>query len=265
MTAITISNLAWEKYEDTAVFKLIQDAHIHSLEISIFRDSNDFSSTEKIIKQLAPYGIKVVALQSLLFRHSELYLFQQKKSREQMLDHLLKVISFAHRTGVKNIIFGCPKNKIRGDMAYQEAFQIAVNFFSRLAQHCESLNIIFCIEPTPSIYGADFICNTEEAVKLVRACDNKFLRVNFDLGASITNKENIKDTILKNAEHIGHFHISEPFLKAIRLNSLFHKGISKIIRHSAYKGPISIEMLPKETNNIESIKRTLSFVQEIYT
>ncbi len=264
MTNIAISNLAWNKQEDVAVLELISNLKINCVEISPFRDDSDLSCAEKLAQQYSLHKIEIVALQSLLFRHSDLHLFQGELLRKRLFNHLLKVIGVAHKIKAKTIIFGGPKNKTLGNLEYKDAFEIAVTFFSQLAKHAESLGVIVCIEPTPAIYKTDFICNTKEAIDLVKKCNNKALRINFDMGAAIENKEDIENIILENAEYIGHIHISEPYLKKINLDTLFHKKIAKAIHDSGYNDVISIEMLRQDFKNIECIGETLSFIKNIY-
>src|SRR5438105_11892903 len=104
------------------------------LEISPFRESADSSvisdySARSLIKRLNKYGIHILALQALLFRYPELTLFKAKSIREKTFDHLVNVIDFANELGAKVLVFGSPKNKIRGKMKYEQAFAITVDFF----------------------------------------------------------------------------------------------------------------------------------------
>lgn len=263
MTNIAISNLAWHKSEDEKIFELMHNLNIRHLEISPFRASVD-PSVNGLLKKLDGYKIYVVALQSLLFRYPELSIFQNQPTRQKIFDHLVKVFKFASEVKAKVLVFGSPKNKIRGTMPYTHAFDIATHFFKKLAKQAKKFNLTLCIEPTPIVYGADFIRNTNEAIDLIKAVDNGSLKLNLDIGSSMLNQERIEEIILRNIKYIGHFHISEPYLETINHNQSFHQSIAQTLYNSAYKGFVSIEMLPNNESNIARVYETLSFIKEIY-
>lgn len=270
MKNIAISNLAWSQTEDDQIFNIMATLQVSLLEISPFRESADKKvmsneSAHNLKKRLHDYGIKVVALQALLYRFPELVIFQDKTTREKTLNHLVHVIDFAHEVGAKSLIFGSPKNKLRGELEYDSAFTIATDFFGRLAERAKLQQVSLCIEPTPAVYGSDFIRNTDETVALLKAVSSSALRLNLDIGSLVVNEENIEDTIQNNMQYIGHVHISEPFLKMITLDSSFHKRIANKLNANSYNGNVSIEMLPQTNQNGDGIYKTLSFIQKIYS
>src|SRR3989338_2099102 len=174
MPTIAISNIAWQIDEDAKIFEVLASLNIHNLEISPFRASADpFIISQEHARsfqnQLSFYGIQVIAVQALLFRHPELVIFKKKVTREKTMEHLVRVINFAHYVGAKTVIFGSPKNKCRGEMAYESALDLAVDFFGRLSRVSEEKGITFCLEPTPETFGADFIRNTKEAMEVIQA------------------------------------------------------------------------------------------------
>lgn len=261
--------MAWAQSEDDRILKSIAALRVSSLEISPFRESAGKSvinsqSARNLKKRLNSYGIKVVALQALLYRFPELVIFEDKTTRERTFKHLMLITNFAHEVGAKALIFGSPKNKLIGKLGYDNAFAIATDFFGRLAEKAKLRGISLCIEPTPAIYGADFLRNTDEVVALLKAVNVSALRLNLDIGALVENRENIESVIQNNIQRIGHVHISEPFLKRINLNLPFHKRIANALNANSYNDTISIEMLPQANNNIDNIYKTLSFVKKIY-
>jgi len=269
MTKIAISNLAWQKSEDERMFDIMRALGISNLEVSPFRDAATISEARKqfddeISKQLSRYGIHIVALQSLMFGYPEATLFKDKDIRSRMFEHLVSVLEFSNRVGSTVIVFGSPKNKIRGKLSHNEAIDIAKDFFKKLADQAKAFNVTFCIEPTPSIYGANFICSTQEAIDFVKAIGHKSLKINLDIGSSILNNEKIEKIITNNIEYIGHLHVSEPYLKTIKLNHYFHRGITQALKSSNYKGIISIEMLSSGKPDIKNISEILSFVKNTY-
>lgn len=269
MIRVAISNLVWRKPRDKQVFGIMRNFGVLNLEISPFRDVTTVSAARKQFNKetsglLKQYGIHVVAFQALMFRYPEVSLFKDETARSGIFEHLVNVLEFANKIGSTIAVFGSPKNKARGGLSYGEAMKIAKNFFRRIAEQAKTFNITFCIEPTPSIYGADFICDTQEAINFIRSVGHKSLKINLDIGSSILNGEDVEKIINKNIDYIGHVHVSEPHLKAINFNQSFHKNIAKALNDSNYNGFVSVEMLPSNRQDIKNISKTISFVKNMY-
>ena len=150
MKNIAISNLAWSQAEDEQIFKIMADLQVSLLEISPFRESADKKainneSARNLKKQMRSYGIKIIALQTLLYRFPELVIFQDKMTRKKTLNHLIRVIDFAHEVGAKSLIFGSPKNKLRKELKYDSAFAIATDFFGKLSERAKLQRVSLCI------------------------------------------------------------------------------------------------------------------------
>lgn len=269
MPNIAISNLAWNESADQQMFEAMINLEISNLEISPFRDAARISEVskqfdDKMPKLLNHYGIRIAALQSLMFRYPEVSLFKDEATCNEIFKHLVDVLRFSNKVGSTVVVFGSPKNKIRGKIPYEKALGIAKNFFEKLASQAKKFNVTFCIEPTPAVYGADFIRNTDEAISLVKAVNHKSLKINLDIGSSILNNEKVEKIIANNIEYIGHVHISEPYLRTINCNNSFHKSIAQALNDNDYKGIISIEMLPTGEFNIKKISEILYFIKNIY-
>lgn len=149
-------------------------------------------------------------------------------------------------------------------MSYNDAFAIAVRFFGSLAQDARPRGVTFCLEPTPEIFGADFIRNTDEAMELIQTVGSDALRLNLDLGALVINGEDPGHIIRTHARYIGHVHVSEPHLRLIHEDKIFHHSVARALRESAYNGIVSVEMLPQASENAMHIAKTLSFVKSLY-
>lgn len=270
MMKIAVSNLAWRESEDEKIFNIMRDLNVLNMEISPFRDANTLTEVKKQFynetsKLLNQYGIRVVAFQALMYRYPEVSIFEGATARNKILKHLRGVLEFLNQIGATVAVFGSPKNKIKGTLSNDEAMNIAKDFFIQIAEQARLYNVIFCIEPTPTAYGADFICNTQEAVDFVKTVSHESLKINLDIGSSILNGEDIEKIINKNIDYVGHVHISEPYLKAINLDQpFFHRSIAKTLNDSKYNGFVSIEIRPSDKQNIENIFKVISFVKNIY-
>ena len=99
-----------------------------------------------------------------------------------MSDFLRRVIDFGAAVGAHALVFGSPKNRLRGSLSSTDALGIATTFFRELGAHAHAQGVALCIEANPTEYGGDFITTTAEAVELCRAVDHPGSRVNADLG-----------------------------------------------------------------------------------
>jgi len=269
MINIAISNLAWRKSEDKKIFTTMRDLGVLNLEVSPFRDAGTLPEAKKQFhketeKLLAQYGIHVAAFQALMFRYPEVSIFEGEAARDGIFEHLKGVLEFMNNVGATVAVFGSPKNKIKGTLSHDEASNVAKNFFGQIANQAKVFNVIFCLEPTPTLSGADFICNTQEAIDFVKFVGHESLKINLDIGSSILNGESIEKMITENIDYIGHVHVSEPYLKDINLDQSLHESIAKTLNSSNYDGFVSIEMLPSDRQDIKNISKIISFVRDIY-
>src|SRR6266498_5383232 len=97
---IAISNIAWDYPEDEAVASILQKYNIEGIEIAptkIWIHPNEVSTVD--VKAYKHYwktkNIAIVAMQSLLFGHPELTLFENAESRKKLFTYLKQIIYLA--------------------------------------------------------------------------------------------------------------------------------------------------------------------------
>lgn len=264
---IVISNLAWEKKEDRKIVPILKKYKIKGIEIAPTKIwKNPTKVSERTINSYRKFwednGIKIIAMTSLLFGHPKLTLFGNPK---KTLDYLKKQALLAKELGVKVMMFGSPKNRIKGGISKKEADKKAVEFFRKISLFIKPLDIYFAIEANPSIYGGDYILTTKEAVRLAKLVKHKNFGINLDPGTMATNREDYDKTVKLALPFTYHAHISEPYLKPIPSGETNHKAYAKALKEYRYKGWLSIEMpLHSESDQLIQIKKTLNFVTSIY-
>src|SRR3989338_2966053 len=267
---IAISNIAWEKSEDKTVLSILKKHHIKGIEIAPTKIwENPIKVENKSIKKYKENwmknGISFVAMQSILFAHPEFTLFDTKEVREKTLQYIVKMINLAQRLGIKAMVFGSPKNRAIKNLSNSEVFEIACEFFSKIADSAKQQDVYFCIEPNPPSYGTNFINNTKEAVDLIKTVNHPNFRLHLDSGALALNEENYEDSIKKGFPYLMHFHISQPYLAHVGKGIVDHKKIAEILKNLHYDKWVSIEMLNKRAkNSADTIDKTLKFVTSLY-
>jgi len=269
---LAISNIAWDKNEDEAVYALMLKYGFTGLEVApgrVFEKPFDacLKSISEFSGELSSYGIKPVAMQALLFGRPDLKIFGPGEIRIQTLEYLKAVILFAQRLGISALVFGSPKNRDTGGMEKATAEKTALFFFRELAVFAARHGARICIEPNPAAYGTDFINTTAEAAAFIRKVNNSGFALHIDTGAIITNGEEKAISAGSFLSMAAHAHVSEPGLDPVPKDSSIeiHKKISMALKKNNYAGWISIEMKkPDAVKRLETIEKALSFVREIY-
>ncbi len=266
---IAISNIAWDKQEDDLVLSVLKKYKVNGIELAPTKIWQDpIKVSEKEIKKYRDYwnrnNIQIVAMQSLLFGHPELTIFQNKEDRKKTIDYLKEIIRIASMLGIKVLVFGSPKNRQTYGLSAKTVQQIACEFFIKLGDIAKKHDLFFCIEPNPKIYGTDFINNTNQAIDLVKLVNHPNFRLHLDSSTMIINHENYDNAIKKSISYIEHFHVSQPNLDVVVNNKTDHKIIAKSLKEAGYKKWVSIEMKSGLGPNAENVEKALSFTTSIY-
>ena len=209
-------------------------------------------------------GLPLVSMQSLLFGSTNCHLFESETSRRNLTEHLKKLIRISSSLGIKNLVFGSPKNRIIPTMMKEDiAKDITVSFFSEIGNFAKMNNTILSIEPNASKYGGNYLTKTIEAIDFIRELKNEGIKLNLDLSTVTLENEGL-DSILEKADGlINHVHISDPFLKPVMSNieKPKHQNYKRSLKNSNYDGSISIEMA---YSSIKETETSIDKVLEVY-
>lgn len=267
---LSISNLAWSPAEDGDIAAVLQSFDVSGIELAPTKIWPDLTQVQEadLIAYSAFWqrqGIRIVALQSLLFGQPELVIFRDRETRSQTLTHLSRVMNFAARLGASILVFGSPRNRLRNGLGAQESQAIAVEFFHRVGELAAQHDVYFCLEPNPVAYGCDFICTATEGVELVRAVNHPHFRLHLDAGGMTLSEECYPAAIAASRDSLAHFHISEPQLAIIGEGHTDHAAVAQALRQTAYDNWVSIEMLNKTAlPNPQAVHKALACATEYY-
>jgi sugar phosphate isomerase/epimerase len=262
---LAVSNIAWEPHEDDLVAAVLRDEQVAAIEIAPtkWRERPYDASASEIDayrQTWADRGLRIASLQALLFGRPDLQLFGD--TRAAMREHLARAIDFAAAVGATALVFGSPKNRLRGTLPADEAGKIAIDFFRDLGAHAVERGAVVCIEANPPEYGGDFITTTAEAIALCAAIDHPGVAINGDLGGMTMSGDNPWPTIASAGHMLGHFHVSEPHL-AEPGAAADHASAAAGLAGIGYKRWISIEMRAAG-DNVERVRRAVRFAKEKY-
>ena len=267
---ISISNIAWEVEKDESIADILNLNNVDAIDVAPSKYLKDFPAIDinsiiSIRNWWEKRGIEIIGMQSLLYGVKNIALFESSIYRNNMKIVLEKVIKIGHLFGAKKLVFGSPKNRLRNDLKQEVINNISSDFFRFVGDISSKYGIIFCIEPNPKEYGCDFINTTSEALELVQRIDHPNIKMQLDTGSLYFSRESINEIIPIASNHIGHIHISEPYLKKICSQNLKHSNIRKSLLGINYSEPITIEMLTSSAkSSLNEIEESINFVVKKY-
>lgn len=266
---LAASNIAWDAADDVAVADLLVAEGFEGVEIAPTRRwPRPLEATDAEMRDYREFwesrGLRIVAMQALLFGRPDLQLFGSDESRRELLQYLEGMFRMAAALGARALVFGSPKNRERGRLDVERATNIATEFFARTAARAEAHGVVLCIEPNPPEYGCDFITTTAEAVELCYAVGRLGFAVQGDLGA-ITMVGDDPSILATNGSNLAHFHISEPNLVETGTGGADHAAAARALADGAYGGWRSIEMRKSvDGPAIDAIARAVRVVRRYY-
>lgn len=268
---IAISSMAWNPEDEHGIIDVLKKCAVTGVEIvptKIWKDLRTVSAREAASYQAiwSQHGVKIVSTQAVLFGFPGLNLFSPDQTvREATVEYTKKAIDVTSYIGATALVFGSAKNRWVPPALGDRHIELAIEFFSHVAEHAKTKNVFFCIEPIPPSYGCNFITNTVEAVDFLERVNHPYLCLNQDTAVMTINGEDYQRAIQMSAPYLRHCHISEPQLGLIGTGSVNHTSVADALRAIGYQHWVSVEMkqdlLP---SNIDAVDRALKFVKRIY-
>jgi D-psicose/D-tagatose/L-ribulose 3-epimerase len=261
---LAMSAIAWEPSDDDAAARILREHGFEGVELAptkIFPRPDEASDTEIAACRAAweKRGLRIVALQALLFGRPELTVFGE--TRDATLEYLARIIRLGARLGAHALVFGSPRNRARGSLPTTKAWARAVEFFRKLGRVAEEAGTCLCIEPNPPRYGADFIVDSEEAVRLVEEVDSPGFGLHLDAACARLAGEDLAARLRASAHVLRHVHLSEVDLAPVRAGGTSDvASIAAALREIHYSGYISIEMKPAGLAAVRSAAESVARV-----
>lgn len=267
---LAISNIAWDISEDLSVAKLLSKFDIRAIDVApgkYFPEPANARDEEiaNVRRWWADHGIRITGMQALLFGTTGLNVFGDKTSQQAMLDHLQAVCRIGAGLGATRLVFGSPKNRDRSNLSDAQALEQAVSFFRRLGDVAQAHDVIVCLEPNPTQYGANFMTTSGETAHVVAAVNHAAIRMQFDTGALTINGESPEAVLGNCVGLIGHVHASEPDLVPLGDGGTDHQLMHKALQQHLPDHVVSIEMVATNGEpHLHSIERALTCAVDCY-
>jgi len=244
---LAVSNIAWPGDAENEVLGCLWTRGIKGIEVAPTRWWPDWKGMSiegapSFGRRYSELGFATPSMQAILFARPMDKLFGNDAERESLTDHLRVCADLAAAIGAKSLVFGAPKNRELNGTPTDKAFDMARELFSEIAPHYEKLDVCLCLEANPTQYGCQFMINSAEAAKLVRAVDSPGIRLHLDTACMYLAGEDLGDAIQRSADVLRHFHVSEPFLGSFEAPVVDHSRAAACLRAQGYGGWISLEM-----------------------
>lgn len=267
---ITMSNIAWPPARSDEVAEYLSTEGVHHIEIAPTIRWEDPSSVD--IEDARAYRawwnsreIAISSMQALLYGRPDLTIFDNAEIRRSTSEYLGSICRLAGWLGAGPLVFGSPKNRLRGKLPQDEAFEVAIEFFAGLAPVAAEHGTAICIEANPVAYGADFILDAGEAASIVRAIDHPGIALHLDTACMYLAGDHPADVVAKYADILHHVHVSEPDLAPVGgVSDVPHVEMATALATIEYENFVSIEMR-STTDPFPAIKRAVSFAQAVYS
>ncbi len=266
---LAISNIAWDPAEDDAVAAVLRRCGATGIEMAPTKWRADpLQATPAEVaayrRAWADRGVPIVSLQSLLFGRSDLQLFGNDATRSALRDFLRRTIDLAAGLGAPVLVFGSPKNRVRGSLPLPDAIAMGSDLLRELGEHAHAQGAALCIEANPPAYGCDFITTTAEAADLCHRIDHPGVRLNGDLGGMTLAGERPAAALAYAAPYVAHFHASEPQLAEFGACA-DHAEAAAGLAAIDYTGWVSIEMRAVGGGgNVAAVERAVDRAMRIY-
>jgi sugar phosphate isomerase/epimerase len=267
---LAISNIAWSPDEDKEIGRILSQYGVNGVEIAPTKIwSKPLEVTNEEIDSYARFwrsrGIKVSSMQALLFGRPDLAIFGTREKRSETLAYLKGIIRLGGRLGAEALVFGSPKNRLRGELNQEQALEIAAEFFREIGRTALQHETVFCIEPNPVAYGCDFITTSAEGRELVAKVDQAGFGLHLDAAAMTMSHEDVEPELSTAIPGLCHFHISEPDLQTIGTGGVDHKLFAQTLRNHGYIRWCSVEMRASGGNrNKATVEEALEKVKQFY-
>ena len=268
---LAVSNIAWPAELDAEIGALMGREHVVGLEVAPTKvHPRPVEATVDDLRRYRDFwalrGVEIVAMQALLFGAGPFQLFGSPGDRAALLDYLAGLYRMAAGLGATALVFGSPKNRLRGEMPLEAARAIAIEFFREAGCRAADFGVWLCIEHNPAAYGCDFVTTATEALALVKDVDTPGFGLHLDTGGLTVEQEStaiLTDPAAK--PWWRHFHVSDPHLEPVGASAGRHAEFGAAVRSSGYAGWVSLEMksLPAG-REIELLQRAIRFARQYY-
>jgi len=263
-----VSNISNSNLNNEQYYSILKHYGIKYIEIAPtkFGSWNDMFTNiinfTNIKNKMELFGLNLYSFQSITYNITN-NIFDDNNS--ELILHLQKVIDLACNNGIKNIVFGCPKNRKILNASNINNDSKFIDVFIKLGNYINDRDLIISIENNSKKYDCNYLNTIEEVGEFVIKINHTKIKMMVDIGNCIMENDNIENLIYYK-DIINHIHISMPFLNPlINYNSKIYIQFIQILKQINYDKVISLEFLNNNENELEKLNKSLSNFLHICT
>lgn len=248
MTQLSISNIAWPTELRNEIYAELADADVIGLEIAPTKFAPWQDLTLEVAREernrIRSIGLQVSSYQALYFNRPDCQLLSDDTAFDALRAHTIHVAAFAEclSSGGPGV-FGAPRNRQRGSLNAEVAFEIGAERFRRLAETVSTTGFVIALEAAPEEYGGDFLVTTAQCAAMVRAVNHPSFKLHLDIGCLALTGEKISEIISEHHDIIAHVHLSKPKLVSIvESDTSIYRPVLSALEQAEYRGWTAIEM-----------------------
>jgi sugar phosphate isomerase/epimerase len=268
MMRLAVSNLAIPISVTTADLEGLRALGVDGLEVAPTRlapwDDWSPSRLADYRMRLADADLLVSSLQAILFGTEGLHLLGGEAAFEAMLAHVRRVAEIGSALRARIGVFGSPRNRLRGELPAEVAWELARTRFARMADAVAEFGFTLGLEPVPPAYGGDFLTVADDVIRMVAEVGHPGLRVHLDTGCVLLGGDAIDAAVMAAGNLLSHFHIAEPKLGPFHAPACPHATAAAALRDIAYDGWVAVEMLEQKESPLEAVRKAASFAVDCY-
>lgn len=267
-THLSVSHIAWPPEMEEEAITMLRAEDVATLEVAPMRAfGNPLTACKSEVTDKAAWyreqGFNIGSFQALLFGSEGLELFGDATSQQRTKKFLIAVGRVAGWAGAGPLVFGSPKNRLKGQLSRADAHRQAAAFFHEVGDACAEAGSCLVIEANPPAYGADFCTTLAEAASLVAATNSPGFGLHVDAGGMALGGDDFEATLRQSASLLRHVHASQPNLASFADPDPIHQRLSNILYQIGYNGSIAIEMRA-QPEALEAVQQALKAVKNLY-
>lgn len=273
MFKLCVSNISNHNLCNEQYYNILNHYNINYIEIA----PTKFNNWENLInlnilknekEKMSNFNLELYSFQSITYTIMD-NIFQVEDNTP-LLNHLKRVIDLAIDNNVKNLVFGCPRNRLRNiitDNNYDKSDDIFITFFRNLGNYIDKRNLIISIENNSKMYKCNYLNTINDVGNIVQKINHDNIKIMVDIGNCIM-EDDIIDNLINYKNLINHVHISMPFMKQfLNYNKNEYIHFINLLKKINYTKIVSLEFLNNDckddTDELRILNKSISYFIEL--
>lgn len=264
MIRFGICNELFEGWEFGQVCRTVKSLGYDGLEIAPFtlapRITDVTPDRRRALRAMVEnVGLRTIGLHWLLAKTEGFYLTSpDAATRRRTGDYLFALAEGARDLGGTLLVLGSPKQRdLLPGVGYEQAFDYAVEVFTRIMPAIGALGIDLCLEPlAPS--ETNFLNTCEQANAMIARVGHPNFKLHMDVKAqSSETAGTVPELIARHAAKAGHFHAQDVNLRGPGMGNVDFVPILKALVESGYDRWVSVEVFDFSPGAEETARRSI--------